>query len=226
MLEVIGMSVEDCIAIEKAGADRIELVSSLAEGGLTPSAGMIEQCYEAVSIPIRVKIRPHSRNFYYSPYDIEVMKYDIEMVKSIGCEGVTFGVLDENGLIHRKALECLLKVSEGLEVTFDQAFDKLLDLESGLEQLLSYSAIKTILTLGGAGPIEQRVLLLHRLIKKADNQLEILVGGDVNEQHIQVLIKESKAVAFQMGRMAREKMATNGPISIERIQQFNKQVLW
>ena len=53
MLEVIGMNVEDCIAIEQAGANRIELVSALSEGGLTPSVGMIEQCFEAVSIPIR-----------------------------------------------------------------------------------------------------------------------------------------------------------------------------
>ena len=45
------------MAIEKASADRIELVSALSEGGLTPSIGMVEQCVEAISLPIRVMER-------------------------------------------------------------------------------------------------------------------------------------------------------------------------
>ena len=43
MLEIIGMSVEDAKAIEYCGANRIELVSALTEGGLTPSFSMIEK---------------------------------------------------------------------------------------------------------------------------------------------------------------------------------------
>lgn len=33
MIEIIGMTVEDAITIEQCGANRIELVSALTEGG-------------------------------------------------------------------------------------------------------------------------------------------------------------------------------------------------
>ena len=41
MLEIIAMTLEDAKTIEECGADRIELVSALTEGGLTPSYAII-----------------------------------------------------------------------------------------------------------------------------------------------------------------------------------------
>jgi copper homeostasis protein len=43
IIEIIGSTVEDCIEIEKGGAQRIELVSALEVGGLTPSYGLIRK---------------------------------------------------------------------------------------------------------------------------------------------------------------------------------------
>lgn len=221
MLEVIGMSVEDCIEIEKAGADRIELVAALSEGGLTPTKGMIEQCFEAVSIPIRVMIRPHSRNFHYSAYDLEVMKADIEDVKQIGCEGIVIGALDENGHIHQKMLEELLKVSGELNVTFHRAFDELADLEKGLDILLQYPNIKTILTSGGsAGKIEDHVAILRKLVQKADQRMEILLGGGVHAENIHQLIRETGSNSVHIGSMARENKRLDAEISIANIQNI------
>lgn len=224
MLEVIGTNVEDCIAIEQAGANRIELVSALSEGGLTPSIGMIEQCFEAVSIPIRVMIRPHSRHFSYSSYDLEVMKSDIELVKKLGCDGIVIGTLDEQSKIHRKALESLLKVSDGLNVTFHRAFDELDDLEKGLDVLLHYPEIKTVLTSGGAGDVEHNVSVLKKLVEKADNRIEILIGGGVNGQNIHTLLQESGSKSFHIGRMARENMDINGRIVKKYIQSIQNQL--
>lgn len=70
VLEVIAVNVEDAKAAEEGGADRIELVSAMSEGGLTPSYGFMEQVLSQVSIPVYVMIRPHSRSFRYSADDI------------------------------------------------------------------------------------------------------------------------------------------------------------
>ena len=61
----------------QGGADRIELCSGLAEGGLTPSAGIIRY---AVSQPIKVNvlIRPRSGDFVYSKDEVELMLADIK----------------------------------------------------------------------------------------------------------------------------------------------------
>lgn len=42
MIEIIASTLRDAMNIEKGGGDRIELVSALSEGGLTPSIGLIK----------------------------------------------------------------------------------------------------------------------------------------------------------------------------------------
>ncbi len=102
MLEIIGMSVEDAKIIEDCGADRIELVSALTEGGLTPSFGLIESVVNSVKIPVNIMIRHHAKSFVYSKEDISIMQKDIGVVKEIGANGVVFGVLDKNNNIDEK----------------------------------------------------------------------------------------------------------------------------
>ena len=94
MLEIIATSVEDAIVIEKGGADRIELVSALSEGGLTPSYGLVHRVIGAVNIPVNVMIRPHSLSFVYSDEDLLCMLEDIKQAKALGANGVVFGMLD------------------------------------------------------------------------------------------------------------------------------------
>ncbi len=224
MLEVIATSVEDCVAIEKAGADRIELVSALSEGGLTPSIGMVEQCVEAISLPIRVMIRPKSNSFCYSSYDLEVMKYDIEAIKEIGAEGVVFGCLNQENSIDVKTLEKLLHVSEGLNVTFHRAFDELHDMETGLQQLMNYPRIKTVLTSGGYGELESRSQRLRKLMEQANSSVEILVGSGVTADNIASLKAITNANAFHIGRSARENSDIFGKIVIEEIQNIKNKM--
>lgn len=81
IIEVIADTVEDAIIAEQAGANRIELITGVAEGGLTPSYGIIEAVCKAVSIPVYVMIRPHSRSFSYSNTELNSMVKDIQICK-------------------------------------------------------------------------------------------------------------------------------------------------
>ncbi|MDE6340649.1 MAG: copper homeostasis protein CutC, partial [Muribaculaceae bacterium] len=72
------------LAALQGGADRVELCSGLAEGGLTPSAGAIRFASELM--PVNVLIRPRAGDFVYTPEEIAVMECDIEeAVKSGVC---------------------------------------------------------------------------------------------------------------------------------------------
>ena len=66
LLEIIAETIEDAKAIEKGGADRIELVSALALGGLTPSVGLVKRVLETVHLPVNIMIRPHDHGFFYT----------------------------------------------------------------------------------------------------------------------------------------------------------------
>ena len=52
---------------------------------------MIEKVINSVNIPVNVMIRNHAKSFRYSGYDLEVMQKDIEIVKSLGANGVVIG---------------------------------------------------------------------------------------------------------------------------------------
>mgnify|MGYP000906030967 FL=1 len=84
--EVCVDSIESAIVAENAGANRIELCSSLAEGGLTPSYALIALAKGKLNIPIMAMIRPRAGDFYYSELEFEVMKKDILCCKELFLE--------------------------------------------------------------------------------------------------------------------------------------------
>ena len=56
LIEICLESAEDAIAAEKGGAQRVELCDNLVQGGTTPSAGMIKQARENISIGLHVRL--------------------------------------------------------------------------------------------------------------------------------------------------------------------------
>ena len=52
LLEIVASTVDDCLAAESGGADRIELCAAISEGGLTPSLGTLVEAKKRVRIPM------------------------------------------------------------------------------------------------------------------------------------------------------------------------------
>ncbi|GGA32148.1 copper homeostasis protein CutC [Paenibacillus physcomitrellae] len=165
LLEVIATCIEDAVTAEQGGADRIELITAIGEGGLTPGIGMVKQVVRSIRIPVHVMVRPHSRSFVYSQPDQEVMAEEIKAIRQAGAAGIVIGALTPAGRIDRAALERWLPLAEGMNVTFHRAFDELADLTGGLAELKAYPQINRVLTSGGVMPAPQAIPVIADLVR-------------------------------------------------------------
>lgn len=202
MIEIIATTIDDAIEIQKGGANRIELVSALSEGGLTPSYGLIKEMINRVSIPVNVMIRPHSKSFIYTDDEIELMKEDIEIVRDLGANGVVLGVLTKENEIDEKKLQSLLSVCQNLDVTFHRAIDET-DVVASVKKLAAYKEITNILTSGGlAAPIEQNVAIIKEMMIHSEH-INLLLGGGMTFDNFAVILEQTGATHFHFGSSVR-----------------------
>jgi copper homeostasis protein len=128
LLEVIATTVADARAAERGGADRLELITAMGEGGLTPSIGLIESVIEAVGIPVNVIVRPHSRSFVYDADDYAVMLRDVRAIAKTRANAIVVGMLRADGSVDTDGLARVIEAADGLQLTFHRAFDETRDL--------------------------------------------------------------------------------------------------
>jgi len=216
MLEIIALSVEDAKIIEASGGDRIELVSAISEGGLTPSYGMIESVVEAVDIPVNVMIRPHGFNFEYNDYDLEVMKKDIKIIESLGASGIVLGVLKEKKA-DLKVLEELIDTD--LNVTFHRAIDETQVLES-YKSISSVKKINQILTSGGPGKAADNMEFIKELYEYCPEKL--LIGSGVTLNNLPYLLEAFPRANFHVGSDARVNQTFGNRIDEKHIRLMVK----
>ena len=143
--EVAVDSLESALIAQDCGADRIELCADLGIGGITPSLGLIELAVERLQLPVHVIIRPRRGDFLYTDAEFEVMRRDIELVKSAGAQGIVVGVLQADGSIDTERTRKLIAVGRPLSITFHRAFDMCRDPRAALAELMDMG-VDTLLT--------------------------------------------------------------------------------
>lgn len=174
-------SLIDAIEAEKRGADRIELCDNLSQGGTTPSYGTIKLALSILKIPVFPIIRPRGGDFYYTPAEIEVIKEDIKICKSLGAKGVVLGILTADKKIDFKTLAEFMELAKPMEVTFHKAIDELEDPTLVIDELINLG-VKRILSSGTKPTALEGKDILNKMIEKAGDRLTIVVAGKVTKE--------------------------------------------
>jgi len=189
-VEVCVDSLESAVAAERGGAKRVELCSSLAEGGVTPSAGLIATARQNLSINLHVIIRPRGGDFCYSPDEFAVMKKDILMAKQLGANGVVFGILDVDGRVDIPRTRDLVQYAMPLATTYHRAFDMSADLGKSLEDVVEAGADR-VLTSGGASTAIEGIQVLRGLVEVARGRIVVLACGGIDIENVHSVIEKT-----------------------------------
>jgi copper homeostasis protein len=215
LLEVIATTVADARLAAQAGANRIELVTAMGEGGLTPSVGLIEAVVAAVGIPVNVIVRPHSRSFVYDADDYVVMLRDIRAVKAAGANGIVIGMLNAAGEIDRAGLERAIDAADGLALTFHRAFDEMRDLRKALDLLLGFDAVTNVLTSGGQASVLNAEGTIRELVQQArGSHCTVLAGAGLTVDAIEGFVNRTQVEAVHFGSGVR--VGGNGLAPVDR----------
>ncbi|MBN3847744.1 copper homeostasis protein CutC [Paraburkholderia sp. Ac-20342] len=220
LLEVIATTVADARVAARAGADRLELVTAMGDGGLTPSVGLIEAVVDAVAIPVNVIVRPHSRSFVYDADDYAVMLRDIRAVKAAGANGIVIGMLDAAGAIDREGLARACEAADGLDVTFHRAFDEARDLREALDVLLCVEAVKNVLTSGGKPSVLQAQAVIRELVRQADSSpCTVLAGAGLTLEAVADFVSATHVEAVHFGSGVRVNGHGLAPVEAAKVAQ-------
>ena len=182
LLEICANSCQSAINAAIAGAQRIELCSELAVGGITPSYGLLKKVTANLNIPIHVLIRPRSGDFTYSNDEFEMMKENIQLCKEVGCAGIVSGILHKDQTIDIIRTQELIELSKPMTFTFHRGFDWTANPKEAILQLADIG-VHRILTSGQASTAEKGIDLLQKLQKIVENRLIIMPGGGINPEN-------------------------------------------
>lgn len=116
----------------RAGAARVELCAGLSDGGLTPSAALIEAAAELADV--HVLVRPRPGDFHYARDELDLIVRDIAVARECGARGVVVGALANDGTV-AEGCAAFVDAAEGLETTFHRAIDVCADSHKALDRL-------------------------------------------------------------------------------------------
>ena len=181
ILEICVDSLASARAAVSAGADRLELCSALAVGGLTPYTALLRQIRAESQIPVRCLMRPRAGDFLYTPEEVEQMRMQILELKKEGADGFVTGCLTPDGYLDKGALAPLIEACGDCGITLHRCIDVSADPEQTYRDAMDLG-IDTVLTSGGASSCRGGKDSLRALIELRDTLQgpEVLIGAGVN----------------------------------------------
>ena len=176
VLEICVDSLSSARAAIRGGADRIELCSALAVGGLTPYEALLRQIKAESDIPVRCLMRPRAGDFLYTPEELELLRQQILQLKAAGADGFVIGCLTAEGNLDFDAMKPLIDACGDRGITLHRCIDVSRDpLQTYLDA--GNMGIDTVLTSGGGGNCLAGMETIGKMLRC--NGPQVLIGAGV-----------------------------------------------
>ncbi|CAM5607666.1 Copper homeostasis protein cutC OS=Streptomyces violarus OX=67380 GN=FHS41_007880 PE=3 SV=1 [Streptomyces violarus] len=218
VLEVIALGVEDAVAAQAGGADRLELVTDMAADGLTPSAATVAGIRRAVDISLRVMLRLADG---FAAGDVDRLVGVTAGLREAGAEEFVLGFLDAGGGVDLAAVERVVGALDGCPWTFHRAIDRAADREALRKQLDGMPGLDTYLTAGAADGVDAGLpVLLAEAARQGEPGYEqhLLGAGGLRLDHVPTLLTAG-VDGFHIGGAARPE-GWEAPVSADAVARW------
>lgn len=178
----------------RAGVDRIELCSALNLAGLTPSAGLMAIAATKAT-PCFVLIRPRAGDFCYDTRDVDLMRREIDIARSMRLAGIVIGASRVDGSLDQEVLRTLLEQAAGLPAVLHRAFDLAPDFHAALETAIQLGFTR-VLTSGGAPDAVSGSAVIRSLVGQAAGRIEIMAGAGLRPDNVAAFVRGTRVPAL------------------------------
>lgn len=217
LLEIIVCSVSDAIEAQRGGAGRLEIIRDLQSGGLTPPLELVQEILDVVTLPVRVMLRESDSYEVTGQDEKEKLFAHARELSELNVNGVVLGFLSR-GEIDVPLTESVLSCAPNLSATFHHAFEEAKDPFMAIRVIEQLKQVDRILASGGTGPWTEKIKRLSRYEAEVDSEIEILVGGGVDQQSIGMIRQSTRIREFHVGRAARKPASPEGVVSSELVK--------
>ena len=190
LVEIVACSVDDAVAAEQGGADRIELCAALGQGGLSPSPGLFRSVKAHCGLPAMVMIRPRAAGFCYTDLEFDSMIRDLEWFAESGADGFVTGCLRADGSLDHERNADLVKRANGLPVVCHRCFDVVSNPRKALEGLIELGFAR-VLTSGRRPTAMEGADNIRQFREQANGRIEILPGGGIRAADVAELLRRT-----------------------------------
>ena len=186
-LEICVDTLDGAEAAVAGGADRIELCSSLSEGGLTPSIGLM-QAAAALPIPVHAMIRPRSGLFEFSDGDAKIMEADVNAARTVGLAGVVLGAQKPDGTLDTRLLSRLIAAAGHLDATLHRVIDVVPDPLAALSEAIDLGFTR-VLTSGAQPFAPDGVPLIRQMVEATGGRISIMPGCGLTPENVTEVVR-------------------------------------
>lgn len=212
----------------EGGAARIELCGDMSLGGTTPTIEALEAAREAFQdrCGLQCMIRPRGGDFSFGTEEILLMEQQICDAAKARADGVVIGALALPGnTINRDVLGRLVDTAKtrNLSVTFHRALDATPNMFESLDILIQYGVDRILssgTTWSSADGAFEGVRMLEQLMLKAENRLELVVGGGVGPDNAGKILQQLPVENHSTSIHAYSSVLDEGEVSVERVRSL------
>jgi copper homeostasis protein len=223
ILEIIVCSVEDAVAAERGGANRLEIISHYEAGGLTPSFDLVREIASTVKIPARVMLRKTEPFVVIDEEEIERLGDAARAFARLPIDGLVLGFLKEapdGKRIDHDLLSRILACAPNLKATFHRAFEELPDPIAAIGELKRHPQIDCVLTGGYGDSWTAKLDSFVEWERAARPEIRMLLGGGTDRDAVKIFCKDSPIRAFHAGRAVRQGEKIDGVVLAERVKEL------